>query len=434
MDHAGRKHATYGASSAYRWFACPGSVALAARAPNRVTRYTLDGTEAHELLDYALKHRIWDARQASIAAGTLARDTRPEAGERLDAVQVALDYVYDLLLSYDDAILYVEHPFKFPSIYTDDAYGTCDCLVYVPSLSLLFVIDYKHGIGKPVEATNNKQGFYYAAGAIEGSGGLDADLICVVIIQPRCFHPKGRIREHTVSRLFLKDFCNEVDDAILAAMEITAPLCPGDHCDWCPANITCPAREAEALKAVGMNFRTVREVAHVPAKAEVATLPVDRLMYIRNAGHVLRKFLDDVDAALYQHAMAGHHVPDNKLVEAQARRHWEGDEVRIASALMRLCDTDDWDNVYPRKLITITEATRLVKEAIKKGGVKAKDAAEAANIALAALTLKESSGNLVLVPNTDPRQPVNRAAVAFQGVVALPQPPIAQALATESEP
>lgn len=425
MDHALRKHAKYGASSAYRWMVCPGSVALAGRAPyTPPSKWALDGTDAHELLDYALKNKYWDAREASIMAGRIAKDTHPDAGERLEAVQVALDYVADLLASYDDAVLYVEHPFQFPSaIDPDNAYGTCDICIHIPSLSLLYVIDYKHGVGKTVEVEENKQGLYYATGAVIGSGNLDADVINIVIIQPRSFHSRGRVREYAVTRERLKAFVDEVDDAILASLDPHAPLVPGDHCDWCPANLTCPAREARAVKALGANFKTVKEIVQLP---DAARLPVDRLVYIKQSKRMLWQFLEDVDDALYQHAMAGNIVPGYKLVEAQARRQWFGKPEEVALKLMRLANTKDMDVIFPRTLLGITKADEIVTKAFRDAAPrgKKKQAAEDATVALAALTLKQSSGNLVLVENTDGRPAINRAAEAFGSVVALPPPSV----------
>jgi hypothetical protein len=89
---------------------------------------------------------------------------------------------------------------------------------------------------------------------------------------------------------------------------------------------------------------------------------------------------------------------------------------------MRLVGTENLDDVFPRKLINITYAERDVKEAFKATGMKAKDAAEQANLALAHLTLKQSSGNLKLVSNDEAGQPVNRTAETFAGVKALPPP------------
>ena len=230
MNHGLRKHSKYGMSGLYRYSKCPGSVRLAQAVHRRDTFYSLDGTEAHELLDYALKNGYWDAEEASKAAGWYERDTREEAGARIWAVQVCLEYIWDILSAYDDAVLYVEHPFEFPSFVTDDCWGTCDICIHIPSLDLLYVIDYKHGAGVAVDIVTkhgpNMQTMGYATGAVEGSGHLQAETIMLAIVQPRAFHKDGPIRELAVSRQRLREFAVEVDMYIAACEVENAPLVP----------------------------------------------------------------------------------------------------------------------------------------------------------------------------------------------------------------
>jgi len=423
MEHALRLHAKYNASAAYRWMVCPGSVALVARAPRLPPdRWQQDGTDAHELLDYALKNRFRDAREASIMADRIAKDTHPDAGERIDAVQQALDFVWDLLDAHDDAIMYVEHKFKFPSdVAPNDAYGTCDVAIHIPSLALLYVIDYKHGM-QLVEVDENKQALYYGTGAVLGSGGMEADTIALVIIQPRAFHPRGRIRTAFVTRERLEQFVYDVDIAIMAAMVPNAPLIPGNHCGYCEAKVICPARERMALKVVDNMVASFKDITKAQL-SEPVDLSLERLILIKQHAKDMRAFLDDVEEALYLYAMQGNEVPGYKLVEAQARRKWHGDPKQIADNLMALMQTPFLDDVYPRQLITITEAQAQIKTALKNQPgrkVTAKDATEEAKIALATLTLKESSGKITLVEASDPRPPIDRSAAAVGQITVVP--------------
>lgn len=440
MQHGLRSHAKYGMSSLYRYSVCFGSVRLSEAAPKRPpTSYAVDGTEAHELLDYAFKNGIWDAYAASVSRGTVAHDTHPDREDRLAACQDMLDYVSDIMAAYDDAVLYVEHPFEFPSFITDEAWGTCDIVIHIPSFRLVYVIDYKHGAGEAIDVFTpkmgpNKQAMGYGTGAVCGSGHLDVDTAMLVIVQPRAFHPYGRIREHAVSREQMEDFVLEVDGYIAKCEDPNAPLVPydgknndRDHCKWCPANLICPAREAKALSVVSNTFKTVKDV-RVDQFVPPAAVGMDRVAYVLAAKPYVMQWFKDYEDFAYEHAMSGGHVPDHKIVEAQARRRWDGNELELAHQLMALAKLDpnvpeDWDKVYPRKLITITEADKLVGKAFKataRKGAK-KKAAEDATVALSALTIKESSGNLVLVDATDPRPAADRAAIAFKSVL-LPPP------------
>lgn len=439
MEHGTRKHALYGGSAIDRIILCPGSVKLASVAPYREPSvHSKEGTAAHELLDACLRDECFDAEFGLALYGLrpvydTVEENRFQAEEAVRSVQVVLDYVLNLLECYEDAVLHVEKSFKLPSIDEDNTWGTSDICVYVSSLSLMYVVDFKHGAGEVVDLVTtdgkgrivyeNGQTLYYATGCYYS--GMQADTICLAIIQPRAVHSEGSIRERIVAAPRLVSFLGQVNDAIAKAQQDDAPLNPGaKQCRWCPANLTCPARERQALQVVGTSFKSFRDIGAIPLPRP-ADMPMDRLVHILKSKALVTKFFQDVEDYAYEFARNGGNIFDYKLVEAQARRHWYGKDEDVAVALMQLIGTSDWDDVYPRKLINITEAEKVVAKAFKDRlprGQK-KQAAEQANEALAALTLKESSGNLVLVPIDDRRPAANRAAQSFANVQVLPPPP-----------
>lgn len=429
MEHGAREHALYGGSVIERISLCPGSAKRARTAPRVETVYMKDGTEAHEILDYALKNKIWDARTASFACKKVLPDEEKHEN-RCNAIQECLDYVQDILETYgDDAVLYVEFKFKFPSfIAPDEAYGTCDIAIHIPLLRMLYVIDYKHGAGVPVDTFENKQTLYYATGAVYGDNELgqlfDVDTIITQIIQPRCFRTTGE-EPYIVSPERLRAFINEVDDIILAAEDANAPLVPGEkQCKFCPASAACPAREAQAVKMFSGHFNSVKDISNVSMPAPEGLSP-ERIAYILEVKSFIMGWFNDVQTQAFQLALDGVEIPNHKLVEAQPRRRWDGEPVALAQQLMLLINTNDWDVVMPRKLITITEADTRVKNAFKstvKSRPAKKKAAEAATIALSNLTVKDTSGHLSLVHATDKRPAADRAALAFQTVRAIPAP------------
>jgi hypothetical protein len=429
MEHGAREHAKYGGSAIERISLCPGSPRLARTVPRVETVYSKDGTEAHELLEYALLNKIWDARTAAFAYGKVLPD--PDKHEdRCNAIQECLDYVWDILDTYgDDAQLYVEFKFKFPSFMApDDAYGTCDITIHIPLLRMIYVVDYKHGAGVAVETFENKQTLYYATGAVEGENEygiqFDVDTIVTQVIQPRCFRAGGD-EPYIVSRERLRAFINEVDEIILRAEDPDAPLIPGEkQCRFCPASAGCPAREAQAVQMFAGHFKTVRDISNVSMPAPEGLTP-ERIAYILDVKSFIMGWFDDVATQAMQMAMDGHEIPNYKLVESQARRKWDGEPVEVAQKLMQITGTQDLDVVMPRKLITITEADALVKrvyKAVVKSRVAKKKAAEAATIAMSALTVKDTTGTLSLVHSTDKRPAADRAALAFQTVKQIPAP------------
>jgi hypothetical protein len=156
----------------------------------------------------------------------------------------------------------------------------------------------------------------------------------------------------------------------------------------------------------------------------VRNLPIDKLVWIVNASKLLQDYLKEAAEALREAAIAGAHIPGKKLVESSSDRKWYGNELDVARELMKLTETEDWDKVYPRKLIGITDAEDMIVRAFKaKVGKKdKKNAAELAKQAMALLTLKTGSGKLSLVNEDDPRQPVDASRNQFTGVTIIEPP------------
>jgi Protein of unknown function (DUF2800) len=241
------------------------------------------------------------------------------------------------------------------------------------------------------------------------------------IIQPRSFSPDGSYRTVVNSVSYYENIVQpKIDNGILASQQPDAPFVPGAvQCKFCPIKTNCKAREAAALSVVSTDFANVKDVSSNTLPA-VSGMTPDRLAYVMSAADVLEDWISDVKAAAYNMAKAGTYIPGFKLVEAQARRHWHQDEDTTAMMLMSLTGKII-EEVMPRKLLGITDAEKLVVDSFKAKagrGLKRK-AAEDAGVAFAHLTTKESSGNLVLVTESDKRPAVNAAQKAFTNV-ALP--------------
>lgn len=407
-------HATYSGSGIHRLLAgCYGSVRLARTVPPAPpTKWQEEGTAAHAELERRLLG---------------GRHTREQARE--GAIGVAYDYVQNLLRSARrEATQQREHRVYFPQriVPRDECSGTLD--IMVTAGRRVWIIDYKHGAGEFVEAEENTQLMFYAWAALHDKLHL-FDEITLAIIQPNSWQDGEPIREYKTDALELFDFSRRVIHAIEQAERLHAPLLPGDHCKFCPAAPVCDARERDAIATMsGASALSVREwqPADLPKPSD---LDLGRLGQIVTKAPAIRAWLKTVEDYAEARALAGEiEVPGCKIVEAGARRKWLGDEDDIAAELVELIDDEgrvEWaeteaaQRVWPRKLIGITEAERLVVEAATRGiddpaGRRA--AIAKAKEAFSALTTKESSGALSLVPLSDPRPPVNRAAKHFGGV------------------
>lgn len=372
-----RAHAKLSPSGAYRWMKCPGQPAFTAHMPNLSSFYAAQGTVAHHVGEAALRSGK-DAKDfigETILAEVKGKDEAFTVDrEMANAVQVYVDWARTIAGDEKHTLL-LEQQVSLESMRVP-VWGTSDCVIYVPSLFLLIVGDYKHGQGHPVEVKDNEQLRIYALGAIETVAkprGWRVDRVQTTIIQPRAPHPLGPIRSHTYTMLELLDFtadlldaanrCNEAaelyshinDDGPHAdhcADEFFATLVPGEYCKWCPAENSCPARVAAAQQVVPVTFMRDLPPATMMTFEQRAEL-LKRIDAIDVEGWI-KSLRADVQAELE----AGATHPDWKLVPKRASRVWSKPEAEVVKALEPLVATKL--DLYDMKLVSPAQAEKLV--------------------------------------------------------------------------
>lgn len=424
------KHARYGASSAYRWMYCAGSIRMtAARPPMPPSWYAEEGTFAHSLLSHVLSEGETDALQY---------EGQPYLGGELRgvyskddvlAVQIAVDTFYDLLITAEimghTVEWRVEASLPFPTDTGEEAFGTCDILVYVKELKTLYVPDYKHGTSF-VDHRNNKQTLYYGtSAAFAESLGWDIETVIPGIIQPRAVHAEGHeaVRWDTPkSAADMLAFIGEVDRAIYKSMSAEPELRASiDACRYCPGNYykICPEAERAALSVVRQTFATVKDVsAQVLPKPE--DIPVERLSYILTMAPLLTNWLENARKyAIELHATGRAQVPGFKTVLPRRRRQFLPNAEEIASELSLISGLPR-DTFIKASLIGVTEAETLLKaQARERAGRKRADqkaAVESAVEMMAFLTDKVQPAGITIAPESDARPAYSPAIENFAGV------------------
>jgi hypothetical protein len=355
-------HSPIGASSYYRWKACPGSVRLSRGIEKKSSSYAEEGTLAHTVAAHFLLHKEW----------------LPEATpEMKEALEVYIDSIEKL--EQGECIQLVEHRFDLSSLFKN-LFGTGDCVQYFPQVQLLRVTDLKYGAGIPVEAEENLQLMYYALGAIL-SLKFPALEVEVVIVQPRCFHPDGPVRRWKFPVHRLLDFASELVEDAKATEAENAPLIPGDHCRFCPANGICPAIHKKAQELAKVEFS--KEVTYDPLKLSQALswLPA------------LEGWITQVREFAYREACRGAEIPGFKLVQKRATRRWK-DPDSAAGTLQALFGLME-DHIYTKNLKSPAQVEKVLSKKDKK--------------LLEGFILSESSG-FTLAPQDDPREPVRNDA------------------------
>lgn len=328
-------HSHIGASSMHRWANCPGSVRLSRDLPSVTSKYAAEGTRAHEIAaSYLDSKKFTDIDDAS--------------QEMLDAVCVYIDAVNEDLSRAEfldkGSFFLVEHKFDLSSIHPG-LYGTSDCVIYLPKTKTLIVYDYKHGAGVAVEAESNEQLMYYGLGALLSTGAL-CDTVVLKIVQPRCDHPNGFIREWALNTIDLLDFAADLKEAALRTEDPNAPLKSGAWCRFCPAAALCPELHKKALTVAKNEFKATLSYDPVKLSETLDALPA------------LEAFVSQVREFAYAEAMHGRLPPGYKLVAKRATRKWRMHEDDTASALE--CMLPDQECYWVKKLKTPAQVEKLL--------------------------------------------------------------------------
>jgi len=177
---------------------------------------------------------------------------------------------------------------------------------------------------------------------------------------------------------------------IKAAQEPDAPRKAGDHCRWCKAGPTCPARRALVLDTAQTDFDAVDGELISPPKP--ADLSQDDLARILRAADILDAWLKEVRSYAQREAQHGRPPTGFKLVEGRrGARAWADEKV-----VSDICDLEGVD-AYTRKLKT---PPQLEKEIGK------------ARFANLAGYVVQPSGRPELVPETDKRPALTCSAEA----------------------
>ena len=411
------KHsAIVGGSTAGRLIECPGSFKAAQMLPpsaDASSVYAEEGTAMHKVMDMLMRNRMEDHnvdapdlyRMAEQNLGLQAHD-RALTQEHLDTmVYPALDALEELEEIYGGGfqVAGVEVSVQFPNI--PGAFGTCD-LILVSSTHVI-VCDWKFGQGVPVKALYsdedgellNAQLMYYLAGAMRTKHRLFVKRkLVIAIIQPRTSEP---LTHTEVTRRDVAVFRQDLESAVLMAMDRDPPLKKGEHCRWCPAKIICPLWTAPMQ---GLAEAIGNQVAK-PSPADIEQAPTPYGEYLSKAKafvDVLAMYTKEVNDQLHTYLEAGGKVPGWRLKDKVKQRQWIDQEV-VESKLLEL--GFEWDEIVQEKLVTFQSADATAKRL----GVKIPSE----------LRVAPPSTETTIAPTNDPAPVVDRQLAQLEFSAAL---------------
>jgi hypothetical protein len=286
-------------------------------------------------------------------------------------------------------------------------------------LGRLYIIDYKHGQGVPVEITDehgdpNTQLMYYLLGLAHEVEWLFEDAE-IIIVQPRCPHPDGPVRRRVITKEELRNYMRELAAAVdmveAARAKPEDHLAAGEWCRFCPLGVNCPELTRHVQETCGMDFDDLPDDLPVLAPDPAAE---DLEEYLRQLRRVLewkpmidssRRSADALAARLLQQGFDGERV-GQKMVRGRAYRKFSIPEQQVIAKVKALGIAED-ELFTPRKFKSVAQIEKVSPEAKKLvQGVRNKkhDPGDPASSEWLVEPIAEKGvGKLTMVPLSDPR-------------------------------
>ncbi len=403
IDIAPRAHALLSASSAERWLTCTPSARIEEALPEEESGFASEGTAAHAFAEIRLRFLLEqitkdEYREGYAALKLLHADSIADwEATEWDAINSYVDYVMGEVARLGGDV-YIEARVDY-SKYAESGFGTSDVLIVSRDKGTIKSIDLKFGKGVPVSAVKNVQAMLYALGGYLGFGDSVAfDTVEWAIVQPRLDY----VGEDDLTVPQLLKWAEEVvAPAARLAWEGKGELKPSPKaCRFCKASATCRARVAENVLIARRDFMPTpdpRLEERLMTMEEVARILPDIDGWIQWANQLKEYALKQVR----DHQAV---VPGYKLVRGRANRQWSKEDEQIAEALKAAGVSET--SIYP-PATKVRSVAQMEKEL---GKAKFREVAEP----LVTIPL----GTPALVPDTDPRPPINAAAEAVAAFAA----------------
>jgi hypothetical protein len=363
------EHSKMSPSGAERWATCTSSVVAEEAYPEQAESvYAAEGTEAHSLLERAVKAVTWPSK---------LEPDHPAAQH--------VDVMYELVVPYLENPRYIVLS-EVKVTLCDDCDGTADIIVIDLQDLVMSVADYKHGKGILVEVPNLQTEIYLAAALKSLAWMFLAPMkkVIAVIVQPRARHPEGPIR----TKIYTTEEITQKGEMVITIVEAVkagrTKFRPSEKaCRWCRASGDCQPQTDACLKATA-HFGPIasgdtKSRLVIPDKSVAKTMSVEDRVAIFHGTKAITDFLKAVSKSLHDSLMSGQDIPSLKVVAGSANRKFgkindEGKivdmtETEIMKVLTEECKLKKAD-IAPPKLLGPAPIGELIDP--KKRGAKSK--------------------------------------------------------------
>lgn len=253
------------------------------------------------------------------ALGELAPNGHPIDRAMLEGGEMLVEDVRGVVAAASpSAKLHVEQRVWAHRTIHSDNDGTPDAYLIDREQRVVHGWDYKYGY-KYVPVRGNWQFIDYLAGIFEKHKGLMDELdqwsATFTVVQPRCYHSDGPVREVRYSGRELPGLWAQLRDAAYAASEPNAPCRTGDHCYKCSAAFDCEAHYQSGQAAIETTG------TQVPLDMSPAALALWKRQ-VDQATARLKSVSDAVDERILGQLRRGARVPGFAIGHTQPLERW----------------------------------------------------------------------------------------------------------------
>lgn len=351
-----RGHSLFSPSGATRWMTCKASpLMVKLHGVFKSSEYAEEGTRAHSVAEQCALLLL---REKMPIPDILAKVEDPELAE---CMRPYLEEIEGTYFEAPDAWM-IEGRVNLSPIYgVPDQYGFADCILAVGDE--LHVFDYKHGVGIPVQAKENKQLMIYAWAVLQRPQAAHITQITLHIVQPRI---PGQSPSHswTCTREELSKFGVDVLLAVSEGekyiKEGSAPdeaFCPtDDNCQYCPAHSACTGRVRQVSTELGLP-------KSLPSPKDATA---DQLSAILKFRRLVSDWFSDVENETFTRITLGESIPLFKIVRGnRGTRRWK-DKKQAEEVIRSMRIPIDY--AYKKEIISPTRAEELNKKVKREDG------------------------------------------------------------------
>ena len=424
-------HALLSASSSKQWLNCPPSARLQEGFPNESSIYAEEGTFAHSVCEYKVRKYLHE------------RVKRPQSEEfyteEIDQItdvyaEFVISVIEEMKRNGCEPLVLIEERVDYSHI-APSGFGTADMVILGKDENgkgLLHVCDFKTGKGVFVDANHNTQMMLYALGALHAYGYIrEVETIRMTIVQPRL----ENVSTSEMTADELTAWGESIRETAKMAYEGKGEQKAGDWCRFCRAKPVCRACVEEALALAREEFLDLdsgafseageeydkvsteeagektdeanadtraSSVENPPVFKQPGLIPISELEKILPTLNRISSWIEAVFAFISSEAI-NHGVPIRgyKVVEGRSKRVFTDTKAVVDTAIQ-----NGYTDLYKQQLITLTEFEKMMGK---------KKFAE-----LLGCYVAKPPGKLALVPEDDPRPPVDLENTPDRDFAVLP--------------